>query len=215
MKASQLLKYFIPRERKFYGMFNDAAANSVEAANELNKLFKMTKLEESKDTRLKIREIEKRGDDITNNLFEELNRTFITPFDREDIHELTSKIDDVVDLIYSLSGKVEYYKFTRFSTYMVEMGELIYQGTIHMQNAIAGLEKSKNAVNSLKSCKELRKMESKVDEWYHKAISDLFDNEKDAIELIKQKEVLLNLEKISNKLEDVSDVIKTIIVKYA
>jgi uncharacterized protein len=215
MKASQLLKYFIPRERKFYGMFNVAAANSVEAAVELNKLFKMTELEESKDTRLKIREIEKRGDEITNNLFEELNRTFITPFDREDIHELTSKIDDVVDLIYSLSGKVEFYKFTKFSDHMVDMGELIYEGTIHMQNAISGLEKSQNAAKSLKSCKELRKMESKVDECYHKAISDLFDNEKDAIELIKQKEVLLNLEKISNKLEDVSDVIKTIIIKYA
>jgi uncharacterized protein len=215
MKASQLLKYFIPREKKFYGMFNEAADNSVEAATELNKLFKMTELDESRDTRLKIREIEKKGDEITNHLFEELNRTFITPFDREDIHELTSKIDDVVDLIYSLSGKVEFYKFTKFSNHMVDMGELIYQGTIHMQNAIAGLEKSQNAAKSLKSCKELRKMESKVDECYHKAISDLFDNEKDAIELIKQKEVLLNLEKISNKLEDVSDVIKTIIVKYA
>jgi len=215
MNLSHLLKYFIPREKKFYGMFNDAAANGVEAAGELNKLFKIPDLEESKDVRQKIRQIEKKGDEITNHLFDELNKTFITPFDREDIHELTSKIDDVVDLIYSLAGKVEYYKFTRFSSHMIEMGELIYEGSMHMQNAISGLENMKNAIKSLKSCKELRKMESKVDECYHEAISDLFDNEKDAIELIKQKEILLNIEKISNKMEDVSDVVKTIIIKYA
>ena len=121
----------------------------------------------------------------------------------------------MVDLIYSLSGKADFYKFTEFSSHMVEMGDLVYEGSIHMKNAISGLEFSRNAVKTLKSCKELRKMESKVDECYQRAISDLFANEKDAIELIKQKEILLNIEKISNKMEDVSDVVKTIIVKYA
>jgi uncharacterized protein Yka (UPF0111/DUF47 family) len=98
---------------------------------------------------------------------------------------------------------------------MREMGDLIYAGSLQMQNAIAGLENSRNASKSLKACKELRKIESQIDEWYHKAISDLFEKEKDAIELIKEKEILQNIEKISNKMEDVSDVVKTIIVKYA
>lgn len=215
MNFSGLLKYFVPKEKKFYEMFNKAAANSVDAASELVKIFKSTSLEESIAIRVKIRQIEKLGDEITNKLFDELNRTFITPFDREDIHELTSKIDDVVDLIYSLSGKVELFKFNRFSDNMVGMGDLIYSGSLHMQTAIAGLEHSANATKCLKACKELRKIESQIDEYYHKAISDLFDYEKDAIELIKQKEILQNIEKISNKMEDVSDVVKTIIVKYA
>jgi len=215
MNLSGLLKYFVPKEKKFYGMFNRAADNSVEAAAELVALFKTTTLEESSPMRVRIRQLEKQGDDITNKLFDELNRTFITPFDREDIHELTSKIDDVVDLIYSLAGKVEYYKFNRFSANMQEMANQIHKGSLHMQNAIYGLENSKYAAKSLKACKELRKMESQVDEFYHKAISDLFEHEKDAIELIKQKEILLNIEKISNRMEDVSDVVKTIIVKYA
>jgi uncharacterized protein len=215
MNLSQILKYFVPKERKFYGMFNDAASNSVEASAELIKLFRSTTLEENSTIRLKIRQIEKQGDEITNHLFDELNRTFITPFDREDIHELTSKIDDVVDLIYSLAGKIEFYKFTNFSQNMFDMVDLIHEGSHHMQYAISGLENSKNAVKSLKACKELRKIESKLDESYHKAISDLFEYEKDAIELIKQKEILQNIEKISNKMEDVSDVVKTIIVKYA
>jgi predicted phosphate transport protein (TIGR00153 family) len=215
MKLSQVVKYFVPKEKKFYGMFNQAAENSVQAARALNRLLKSASPEESREIRQSIKQIEKQGDDITNHLFDELNRNFITPFDREDIHALTAQVDDVVDLIYSLSWKVEFYRFNNFSTYMSEMGELLYQGSLHMQNAISGLENMKNASKTLKACKELRKIESKVDEYYHKAIGNLFDTEKDAIELIKQKELLMNIEKISNKMEDVSDVVKTIIVKYA
>ncbi len=215
MKLSQVVKYFVPKEKKFYGMFNQAAENSVQAAKALNRLLKSASTEESKEIRQTIKQIEKQGDDITNHLFDELNRNFITPFDREDMHALTAQVDDVVDLIYSLSWKVEFYRFNNFSTYMSEMGELLYQGSLHMQNAISGLENMKNAAKTLKACKELRKIESKIDEYYHKAIGNLFDNEKDAIELIKQKELLMNIEKISNKMEDVSDVVKTIIVKYA
>jgi uncharacterized protein len=215
MNFSHLLKYFVPQEKKFYGMFNQAADNSLQASVELNKLFKSTNEEETKEIRQKIKQIEKQGDEITNHLFDELNRTFITPFDREDIQELTSQIDDVVDLIYSLSWKVDFFRFANFSSYMVEMGDLLYQGSLHMQSAIAGLENMKSAAKTLKACKELRKIESKVDECYHKAIGNLFDNEKDAIELIKKKEIITNIEKISNKMEDVSDVVKTIIVKYA
>jgi hypothetical protein len=121
----------------------------------------------------------------------------------------------VVDLINSVSGKVDMYKFSDFSEHMKEMSELLYQGSLHLQFAVAGLENSRNAVKSLKSCKELRKMESRVDECYHKALSSLFIKEKDAIELIKHKDILQNIEKISNRMEDVSDVVKTIIVKYA
>lgn len=215
MKLSHLVKYFVPKEKKFYGMFNQAAENSVKAAAEMNRLLKATSEEGIKEIRLNIKQIEKQGDEITNHLFDELNRNFITPFDREDIHALTSQIDDVVDLIYSISWKVEFYRFINFSDYMIEMGELLYQGSIHMQNAISGLENLKNASKTLKACKELRKIESKVDECYHKAIGHLFDTEKNAIELIKQKELLMNIEKISNKMEDVSDVVKTIVVKYA
>ncbi len=196
-------------------MFNYAAENSVKAASELKNLFRSASESETTEIRQKIKQIEKQGDDITNNLFDELNRTFITPFDREDIHELTSKLDDVVDLIYSVSGKVDLYRFTNFSSHMIEMSDLLYQGCLHMQNAISGLENTKHAAKSLKSCKELRKMESKVDEYYQNAISCLFNTEKDAIELIKHKEILQNIEKISNKMEDVSDVVKTILVKYA
>lgn len=215
MNFSGLLKYFIPKEKKFYAMFNQAAENTIEASAALEKLFYSPSLEDRRAIGLSIKAIEKKGDEFTNRIFDELNHSFITPFDREDINELTSRIDDVVDLIYSLSGKVEVYRCTVFSTFMKEMVSLIAQGCQQIKVAVGGLEDFKNSHKVLKACKELNKLESRVDEYYHMAISSLFENEKDPIELIKQKEILQNIEKIANKIEDVSDVVKTILVKYA
>ncbi len=215
MNFSGLLKYFIPKEKKFYAMFNQAAENTIEASSALEKLFHSPSLEDRRAIGLAIKAIEKKGDEFTNRIFDELNHSFITPFDREDINELTSTIDDVVDLIYSLSGKVEVYRCTVFSTFMKEMVTLIAQGCLQIKVAVGGLEDFKHSNKVLKACKELNKLESRVDEYYHMAISSLFENEKDPIELIKQKEILQNIEKIANKIEDVSDVVKTILVKYA
>ncbi|MGE0020164.1 MAG: DUF47 domain-containing protein [Draconibacterium sp.] len=215
MDISGLLKYFTPKEKKFYAMFNQAAENTIEASAALEKLINAPTLEERLTVGLTIKAIEKKGDEFTNKIFDELNRSFITPFDREDIHELTSTIDDVVDLIYGTSGKIEIYRCNNFSSFMKEMATQISQGSQLIKVAVGGLDDTKKADKVLKTCKEIHKMESRVDELYHKAISGLFENEKDPIELIKQKEILLNFEKIANKIEDVADVVKTILVKYA
>lgn len=215
MDFSGLLKYFVPKEKKFFGMFNQAAENTIEASAALEKLIFSPSLEERRTIGLTIKAIEKKGDEFTNQIFEVLNNSFITPFDREDINELTSTIDDVVDLIYSASGKIEIYRCTVFSSFMKEMVTQIHKGCLLIKDAVGGLEDFKNSNKVLKHCKEINKMESRVDEYYHMAISSLFENEKDPIEMIKQKEILQNFEKIANKIEDVSDVIKTILVKYA
>lgn len=215
MNLSALLKYFVPKEKKFYAMFNQAAENTIEASTALGKLFNSSSADERKAIALTIKAIEKKGDEFTNRIYDVLNVSFITPFDREDINELNSTIDDVVDLIYSLSGKVDLYRCTNFSSYMLDMVGIIHQGCLQIKIAVGGLEDFKHSQKVLKACKEMNKLESRVDEYYHMAISSLFDNEKDPIELIKQKEILQNIEKIANKIEDVSDVVKTILVKYA
>jgi len=215
MNLTSILKFFAPKERKFYAMFNHAAENTIEASAALVKLFNSPSLDDRRAIGITIKAIEKKGDEYTNQIFEALNQTFITPFDREDINDLTSKIDDVVDLIYSLSGKIDAYHCTNFSTYMIEMVKIVHQGCQQIAVAVAGLDDFQNSQKVLKACKELRKLESRVDEFYQKAISSLFENEKDPIELIKQKDILQNIEKIANKIEDVSDVVKTILVKYA
>jgi uncharacterized protein len=215
MDFSTILQYFIPKEKKFYGMFNQAANNIIEASVEFNKLINAPTEEERKTIGVTIKVIEKKGDDFTYGIFDELHKTFITPFDREDIHELTSVMDDVVDLIYGAAGKIEYYHCTNISTFMKDMVELIHLGCVQIQIAVKGLESMKKEDHIMKACKELNKIESRVDDLYHRALSSLFENEKDPIELIKQKEILQNIEKIANKIEDISDVVKTILVKYA
>jgi predicted phosphate transport protein (TIGR00153 family) len=216
MKFSQILKYFIPKEKKFFSLFNLVAENIVAGSEELRKLFNADTVDDRKSIGLIIKSIERKGDDYTSDIFDELNRTFITPFDREDIHELTSALDDVLDLMYGLSGKIDLYHVTTISTYMKEMVALTHEGCIQLQMAVNGLEHmNKHSDKVLKSCKELNKIESRVDGFHRSAISSLFENEKDPIELIKQKEIIQNIEKIANKIEDVSDIIKTILVKYA
>lgn len=215
MDISGLLKYFIPKDKKFYAMFNQAAENAIEASSALEKLINAPTVEERRTIGLTIKAIEKKGDEFTNKIFEVLNHSFITPFDREDINELTSKIDDVVDLIYGVSSKIEIYRCTTISSFMKEMASQIHNGCLQIKVAVSGLESTKLSNKVFKACKEINKMESRVDEFYQMAISSLFENEKDPFELIKQKEILLNFEKIANKMEDVSDVVKTILVKYA
>lgn len=215
MNFSNLLKYFIPKEKKFYALFNQAAIYCIEASVELNNLFNSTTPEELKATRLKIKAIEKKGDEIATQVFNDLNVSFITPFDREDIHELANTLDDVIDLMYSVSGKVEFYRLTVFSSYMKDMVAEIQKGCVQIQTAVNGLENFKSTDKTLRACKDLQKLETRVDQYFHLGISSLFENEKNAIELIKQKDILLNIEKIANKIEDVSDVVKTIMVKYA
>jgi len=215
MNFSNLLKYFIPKEKKFYALFNQAAIYCIEASVELNNLFNSTTPEELKATRLKIKAIEKKGDEIATQVFNDLNVSFITPFDREDIHELANTLDDVIDLMYSVSGKVEFYRLNVFSSYMKDMVAEIQKGCVQIQTAVNGLENFKSTDKTLRACKDLQKLETRVDQYFHLGISSLFENEKNAIELIKQKDILLNIEKIANKIEDVSDVVKTILVKYA
>jgi len=210
-----ILKYFAPKERKFYGMFINVADNLIDASDEFNKLMIAPTFEERKTVGITIKSIERKGDDLTNGILEELYKTFITPFDREDIATLASTLDDVLDLIYGVSEKIEYYHFNNISTYMVEMAKQIQLGCLQIQVAMSGLEKMGKEDIIINACKELGKIESRVDVIFHDAISGLFDNEKDPIELVKQKELFQNIEKVANKIEDVSKVVKTILIKYA
>ncbi|MFA6402001.1 MAG: DUF47 family protein [Salinivirgaceae bacterium] len=214
MKFSNLLQYFSPKEKKFYAIFNSAAANIVLASEELVNLVHHDDIEERKAIRLKIKKLESQGDVHTRQVFSELNNTFITPFDREDIHELASTLDDVIDLMNGCSEKIIFYNCTTFSTNLREMAKNINKGCIELQNAVVGLEGLKKPEVIMNACDAIDSIESHGDELYHQSISLLFANEKDAIELIRQKEILRMIEKASNKIEDVSDVIRTILIKY-
>lgn len=215
MKLSNILQYFSPKEKKFYAMFNDMASNVVVASEELVKMVHAESEEEQQAYRLVIKNLERKGDIYTNDVFFELHRTFITPFDREDIHALASNMDDVLDYINSVAEKIVMYRCDVFSTTMREMVRWVNKGCVELEKAVSGLEGYQKPASIMNACEEIHRIETKGDEFYNLAISQLFDKERDAISLIKQKEILQTIEKSQNKIEDVSDVIKTILVKYA
>lgn len=213
MGISKLLHFLTPKEKIFYPMFEESAENLVRGAILLNKYFLVSDKEEKAKIITSIKEHEKIGDDITHRIYDELNKTFITPFDREDINKLNGSIDDVLDLINTFSQKMRNLAPKTEPKCFLELSELILQATREIKTAILELKNLKNPKKIMDSCIRINEIENQADEIYHSSLSNLFRDETDAIELIKIKEMLASLEKATDKAEDVSDVLKSIIVK--
>jgi uncharacterized protein Yka (UPF0111/DUF47 family) len=148
-------------------------------------------------------------------IFNELGRNFITPFDREDIHALTSSIDDILDLINGTAKRLEMYKVTEISEPMIMLSEIILKGAIELNVAVTNLEGMKRIDEIKEACVRINSLENNADDVFNLAIGRLFDEEKDAVKLIKIKEILQALETATDKCEDAANVIESIIIKYA
>jgi uncharacterized protein len=215
MKISKIFRSLVPKDAKFLEMFENAADNIVKAAVLLNQLMIIDDAEKRLTFVKQIKECETAGDDITHTIFEELNKTFITPIDREDIQSLTSLLNDVLDYMNGTAQKIKLYKPKKLSPQFLEISDLILQAARQIQIAIIELKNIKNPFKIKEACVRINEIENLADDVYHFGISELFEHEKDAIELIKQKDILSTLEKATDKAEDVADVLKTIIVKIA
>jgi len=164
----------------------------------------------------KIKEQEKLGDVLSNSIFDELNKSFITPFDREDIHHLATTLDDVTDYINSCAKRIVLYNPKSMPDSAVALGKLIKEGAVCIDKAVDVLGMLKKDSNKIKVyCKELHDIENKADDVYENFIINLFETEKDDIEVIKLKEIMQELEKATNAAEQVGKIIKAIVVKYA
>ena len=213
MGISKLLHFLTPKEKIFYPMFEEAAENLVKGAILLNKYFLITDKEEKAKIITAVKDHEKIGDDITHRIYDELNKTFITPFDREDINKLNGSIDDVLDMINSFCQKARNLSPKTEPKCFLEFSELILQATREIKIAILELKNLKNPKKIMDACIHINEIENQADEIHHTSLSKLFSEEKDAIELIKIKDMLNSLEKATDMAEDVSDVLKSIIVK--
>jgi uncharacterized protein len=215
MGINTFFQKLVPKDKKFFPMFESQADLIVQAAGMLNEIF--VSLDPSKHTELfkGIKELENQGDEVAHQIFDELDKTFITPFDREDIHQLTSKLDDVLDFINGTSQRIRLYKLKDFPAEFVEFSTVLQNGGVEIRNAVRELYNLKRPEMIRQACIRINEVENQADDLYHSVISDLFENEKDAIELIKKKEVLQTMERASDRMEDVADVLKTIIIKLA
>jgi uncharacterized protein len=213
MGITKVLSLIAPKETKFFPMFEESAENLVKGATLLNKYFLISDKTEKEKILVSIKEHENIGDEITHRMYDALNKTFITPFDREDINKLNGSLDDVMDMINSFGQKVRNHPAKTEPKGFLELSELILQATREIKSAILELKNLKNPKKIMDACIRINEIENHADEIYHVSLSDLFQNEKDAIELIKIKDMLSSLEKATDMAEDVSDVIKAIIVK--
>jgi predicted phosphate transport protein (TIGR00153 family) len=216
MNIDRFLKFFVPKDHSFFPLFESDAQNLVKAAELLKELMASTENEEHERINKEIKEIEHIGDAITDKTYEQLNKSFITPFDREDIHELTAHIDDVVDSINGVSRRICLYKPKKMIPIYKEMAEMIYQGAKEIEGAVNCLKDPvANKVKITRACTRVKDIENKADEYYYVGISELFEKEEDTKELIKNNKILEILERCVDEEEDVTDIIKAILIKMA
>jgi predicted phosphate transport protein (TIGR00153 family) len=215
MSANSIFQFLVPKDKKFFPLFEKDAANLLMMSEILVKLVKTENHTERSIFIRQIEELEHKGDEITHELFIELGSNFITPFDREDIHALASAIDDVADYILGASTRMDLYNITKFDDAVIKLTENIHSGAIEIQKAITGLKNMKNIPAVREACIRLNSLENEADKIFNIALANLFETEKDAVELIKQKELLSILETATDKAEDAANTIETIIIKYS
>jgi len=216
MNIDKILKIFVPKDHSFFPLFENDAQNLIRAAEQLRLLMDTEEPESREPIIKKIKEFERIGDDITDNTYEQLNKSYITPFDREDIHELAANIDDVLDSINGISRRINLYKPKKLLPVYKDMADVILTATREVETCVKYLKDAGNNKDIIiKACTDLYNLEHKADELYYLGISELFEREKNVTELIKAKELLEILERCVDETEDVSETIKAIIVKMA
>jgi uncharacterized protein len=201
---------FIPRETKFFRMFADVSNNLITGAKLLHDILKNPINMAERINRLQ--DIEHHGDEMTHAIFTTLNQTFITPFDREDIHALTSSIDDVLDFVNAAATRLMMYKIANPPAASAELAQLIVQQAEQLSQAVAVLEKPQLVIGY---CVEINRLENEADRVSRGAIAALFDKEMDPINLIKIKELYEVLESATDKAEDAANVLETVSLKSA
>lgn len=216
MNIDSFLKFFVPKDHSFFPLFESDAQNLVKATILLKELMDSNEYTDFERINKEIKDVEHIGDEITNKTYEQLNKSFITPFDREDIQELTSNIDDVVDSINGISRRLCLYKPKKMLPVYKEMAQMIYECAKEIEAAIHCLKDPvANKDKIMLACRKVNKIEHKADEVYFTGISEIFEKEEDTKELLKNNKILEILERCVNEEEDVTDTLKAILIKMA
>lgn len=214
MSINSIFQFLVPKDKKFFPLFEEASANLVQLASILHEAVNLP-LKVRDDLFTKIDELEQKGEDITRQTNLELSRNFITPFDREDIHSLITSIDNVADNLHGASSRMRLYQVDKITKSIRKLTEINLEACQNIDFAVKELKNFKKMKNITDACLRINKLESKSDSVYDKAVSDLFENETDAKNIIKYKEVLSVLETATDKCKSVASVLESISVKHS
>jgi len=213
--AFNIFHFFQPKDKVFFSLFEKATANLIEISNALVEMVNTSSIVRRKELIREIERLEHVGDSITHETFRELSANFITPFDREDIHALISAIDDIADYIHGSSKRIDIYKLEKMTPSIIKLAELIQKSSEELHNAVAELRNMKNINKIKEACVRINSIENHADDIFDMEIAKLFEEEKNAIEIIKMKEVLYALETATDMCEDAANVLESILVKNA
>jgi predicted phosphate transport protein (TIGR00153 family) len=202
-----------PKEIDFFEIFDKAASNLTKATSLLVSL--MENFDNLEARAKEIYEVEQDGDMLTHDIMKKMNRTFITPIDREDIHALASRMDDILDLVWGGVDRMIVFKITEPTPQAVELAKDLHQTTEVLQKTIKEL-RSKNYSHVQEHCIEINRLENRIDRTFRDALGKLFDDMKDdPLLIIKWKEIYEHLEDASDRCEDVANVLEGIVLKNA
>jgi uncharacterized protein len=213
--AFSFMKLFQPKDKVFYGLFEEVADNVAK----MSKLLITTVSEPDFDKRQgfisQLEDLEHANDELTHRIFTELGRNFITPFDREDIHLLATALDDIADYIYACGKKINFYRVNPNDTGMQKLAEIVHASATEVRKAVGELRDMKNMRLITESLIRINSLENQADDMFDMSIERLFATEPDAKEVIKKREIYQSMEMATDKCEDAANVIESIIVKYA
>jgi uncharacterized protein Yka (UPF0111/DUF47 family) len=215
MGLNNLLAVFLPKDKVFYTLFEKVAITVVEMGDLLSQVVNEPDYNQRSSLIAKLEQLEHRNDEYTHQIFQELGKNFITPFDREDIHYLAIALDDICDYIYASGKKINFYKVNPDDSGMRKMAEIIRLGCAEVKTAVFELRNMKNVKIMSEAIIKVNSLENQADDVFDMCIERLFDMETDVKELIKKREIYQVLEIVTDKFEDATNVIDTIVVKYA
>src|SRR3989337_2770404 len=209
---TQWMSWLRSNDKEILAILNDLAKKSVEVSEELVNLFEDIK--NSNEYHVKIKKLEREADELTRSVFAELNKTFITPLDREDLQRIASKTDDVIDFIEGISGRIISYNILSTPPYMLEIAKELTKATKEVEFMISKLGNIKGQKDLINHCKNKSDIEHNIDDLYRTAVGKLFESN-DPITIIKLKDIYESIETASDRTVDVADVIEDIVLKYA
>lgn len=207
-----LRELVIPQDKVFFDLFEQQAATVKEAAYQLVELTEnFTNVREKRHA---IEQLEHKGDKITHDIYQQLNRTFITPLDPEEISRLASNLDEVLDYIDGSAEKMFYYGIDNTDSHMIELAKLIYMSTVEIESAVKGIRSIKDPRYVEERCIEVNRLENLADDVLAQAVTDLFKTT-DAIAIIKLKDIYEHLETATDNCEDVANVLSDIAIRHS
>jgi predicted phosphate transport protein (TIGR00153 family) len=215
MALNSFLKIFMPKNKVFYELFEKVAGNAAKMGTLLRGIVAEPDFDKRASLITQVEDLEHANDEFTHSIFTELGRNFITPFDREDIHYLASLLDDIADYIYAAAKKINFYRVNPNDMGMQKFAELIEQSAQQVCIAVTELRDMKNMRNITEALVKINSIENQADDIFDMSIEKLFDTEPDAKEVIKKREIYQVMEIVTDKCEDASNVIESIIIKYA